>query len=160
MKIPDSSSYSFSFFLPEEAGYRELLILYNMLKSTGLETEIVLIDSDDLLDFPNEIIPGYCKAIGIPYNPKMLEWGDKGEGCEAFKKWDGFHDDALKSTGFKERLNKSSSGPYGTQVKHMEQEDVDGWKETFGDEAAEVIKDTVESNMQTYASLKNLVTRF
>lgn len=132
-----------------------------MLKSAGLETEIVLIDSEDLLDYPKEIIPGYCKAIDISYNPKMLEWGDKGEGCDSFKKWDGWHDDAVNSTGFRERLNKSSHGPYGTQVlKQVEQGDVDGWKKTFGDEAAEVIKGTVEDNMQMYATLKSRVTHF
>lgn len=71
--------------------------------------KITVVDADDLLDHPAEVIERYCKEIGIEYTPKMLKWGDSEE-CQkraegAFEKWKGFHEDALGSTELKARVH-------------------------------------------------------
>lgn len=70
--------------------------------------KVTVIDADDLLDKPAEVVRAFCEAVGIDYHDGMLKWGDE-EGQrlaeEAFRKWDGFHDDAIKSTELRPRLH-------------------------------------------------------
>lgn len=35
----------------------------------------VIVDADELLSEPNRILPMYCRATGLEYDPKMLSWG-------------------------------------------------------------------------------------
>ena len=70
------------------------------------EVSITVIDADDLLDKPYEVIEKFCKATGIEYSPDMLTWGDDAGQKhveEAFEKWNGWHHDAIKSTSLKPR---------------------------------------------------------
>jgi hypothetical protein len=70
---------------------------------------ITVVDADDLLDKPAEVIKAFCEAVGIDYRPEMLKWGndpdDQRSVEEAFAKWDGFHDDAITSTELKARVH-------------------------------------------------------
>ena len=71
---------------------------------------ICLIDADDLLDNPSGIIEAYCKCVGISYSPEMLKWNtdkDHDSAKQAFEKWNGFHEDAIHSTGLKARTSVS-----------------------------------------------------
>ena len=70
--------------------------------------EICLIDADDLLDKPKTVIEAFCRSVGIAYDPSMLEWetdAEQEQAEAAFAKWNGFHEDALNSTGLKSRLS-------------------------------------------------------
>ena len=40
----------------------------------------------------------FCEAVGLPFSEEMLRW-QPGE-PEAWKKWPGWHDSAINSTGF------------------------------------------------------------
>jgi hypothetical protein len=106
----------FSHFMSNEAGYAELRVLFDYLREQKLvgphmagdpnsspedEVRITVMDADDLLDHPREIIEAFCKETGIEFTPKMLTWDnpeDQRYVQEAFAKWIGFHNDAIKST--------------------------------------------------------------
>ena len=119
-------------FMPSEAGYHELRRLFDYLRSvseigpdvagqtepnTDNETEhraeraqICVVDADDLLDKPNEVIETFCKSVGIKYNPAMLIWDSKEDlehAKQKFEKWNGFHEDALDSSSLKPRQHVS-----------------------------------------------------
>lgn len=108
-------------FLPSEAGYSELRRLFDFLKDSGIVgggagseagkdgIKITVVDADDLLDHPAEVIREFCRDVGIEYSPKMLKWGESEE-CQkraegAFEKWKGFHEDALGSTELRARVH-------------------------------------------------------
>jgi len=102
-------------FMPSEAGYDELRRLFDFLRDQeivgpalagepngpGDKVAITVMDADDLLDHPEEVIRAFCKAVGINYSPDMLQWGDEENqqyAANAFGKWPGFHEDVLEST--------------------------------------------------------------
>ena len=74
------------------------------------KVDICIVDADDLLDNPNGVIEAFCKSVGIDYNERMLNWNtieDQQYARESFKKWAGFHEDALNSCDFKPRTHVS-----------------------------------------------------
>ena len=117
-------------FRPDEAGYDELRRLFDYLREVGQVgpavagqpatngvngtngehkgVEICLVDADDLLDSPAAMIETFCKSVGIPYEPEMLNWDNEEDhriAKEAFEKWKGFHEDAINSTELKARTH-------------------------------------------------------
>jgi len=126
----------FHFMETSEIGYAELRRLFDYLRGNGQigpkvagrteavngesrtsgTAEICVIDADDLLDNPAGIIEAFCKSVGIKYDPGMLEWDevDQQHAREAFAKWKGFHDDAIKSTSLRPRQHVSS--PIGSAL--------------------------------------------
>ena len=114
---PQSEVTGFTHYMPEEAGYAELVRLFDMLRGRGLvgpalardgekpttegEVSVTVIDADDLLDRPQEVIEAFCRETGIQYDPDMLTWDDPENQryvCGMFAKWNGFHNDAINST--------------------------------------------------------------
>lgn len=115
-------------FRPDEAGYEELRILFDYLRSVGQigpkfagkseangevnghseGVEICVVDADDLLDNPSGMIETYCKSTGIKWEPEMLVWDteeDQARAKVAFEKWKGFHEDALDSDRLRPRTH-------------------------------------------------------
>ena len=93
------------YFDPEEAGFRQLLELYEFVKQ-HIHEEPVVVDADDLLEFPNETMQSYCQAVGLKYEEGMTSWEP---GC--LPEWQysfGWYEDVMKSTGFisKSQLKK------------------------------------------------------
>ena len=108
---PLSEKTGFDYFLPSEAGYRELRIFFDYLRAKGLVggkdgAELCLIDADDLLDYPEEVLQKYCESVGLVFNESMLKWEEGG--CGAFDKWEGFHEDVIQSKGLNPRKKVSS----------------------------------------------------
>ncbi|PNS18266.1 hypothetical protein CAC42_7635 [Sphaceloma murrayae] len=162
-------------FMPEEAGYDELRRIFDYMKSTGIvgpkvsgqdvngsangtngvnghnanEVPITLVDADDLLNNPEPIMRKFCEAVGIKFTPKMLEWDtpeDHEFAKDKFEKWKGFHEDAINSTGLHAREHgKPETTP---------EQDFEDWKQKYGEEAAVVIRDTVEKCLADYEYLK------
>ena len=86
-------------------------------KDTGKSkhADICLIDADDLLDKPNEVIEAFCESVGIQYSPNMLVWDDPEQhkyAEETFEKWKGFHEDAIHSNDLKPRQHVSFGPGY------------------------------------------------
>ena len=59
-----------------------------------------VIDSDDLLENPEEIVRAYCDAVGLPFVKDALTW-KAGVGTEAYSWYDGgsWHETLKGSTG-------------------------------------------------------------
>lgn len=127
-------------FLPEEAGYDELRRFFDFLRATGQvgpqidgqpdhqmngtaslatngtsdavkdKANICIIDADDLLDHPAEIVEAFCNSVGIPYSDSLLTWDtekDQQIAESAFEKWKGWHEDAINSSSLKARTHVS-----------------------------------------------------
>ncbi|KAF2103685.1 hypothetical protein NA57DRAFT_30640 [Rhizodiscina lignyota] len=168
-------------FMPSEAGYAELVRLFDYLRGIGLvgpsiagqakpngtngvngtngeknddKVEICVIDADDMLDNPEAMIKTYCKSINLEYKPEMLNWDneeDQERARAVFEKWPGFHDDALDSTHLKKREHKKK--PKSDDQLYQE------WTEKFGEEAAKTIRQTVEENVPHYEYLKQFAIK-
>ncbi|CAN8096583.1 unnamed protein product [Discula destructiva] len=183
---PLSDLTGFTEFMPSEAGYDELRRLFDYLLAqdiigpakagssvpvdealndgSGSESgddaaprrhaAITVIDADDLLQHPEAILKIYCKEVGIDYTPAMLEWGDDENqtfAAKAFEKWYGFHHDAIDSKCLKPRA-------HGAKNPSKEEEDAE-WRNKFGDEAARVIRSTVDENTADYEYLKSFAIK-
>ena len=76
------------------------------------EVDICMIDADDLLDHPANVISAFCKSVGLEYQENMLKWDtekDHKQAKDAFEKWTGFHEDAMNSKDLKPKTHVSSS---------------------------------------------------
>lgn len=72
--------------------------------------DICIIDADDLLDNPKQMVEAYCQTIGLDFTTDMLRWEDEENQTiakEAFEKWRGFHEDAIDSTELRARTHVS-----------------------------------------------------
>lgn len=105
----------FKEFMPNEAGYVELCRLFDYLREQKIvgpkmageadghkegEITVTVIDADDLLDHPEPVVKAFCEETGIPFKPDMLTWDDEENQryvSDAFAKWNGFHNDAIRS---------------------------------------------------------------
>lgn len=96
-----------SYFDPKEAGFVQLFSLYNFVRQ-NLDPSPVIIDADELLEFPEETMKSFCGSVGVEYKPGMTEW-EPGP-VDGFEVWAGWHEDVLKSTGFvrKNTTNKTT----------------------------------------------------
>ncbi|KAK6540115.1 hypothetical protein TWF694_008939 [Orbilia ellipsospora] len=156
---PLNKTTGFKFFMPNEAGYRELRALFEYLlqekviKPPGSKAgdsntyEVCVIDADDLLDHPKEVVHKFCDMTGIKFCDEMLEW-EANEGCESFDKWKGFHEDAIGSGGLRPRTTISQK-----KIRTREEERQE-WLEKYGEEAVDIIQRTVDENMKDYEFLR------
>ena len=58
--------------LPSENGIRELYDLFKTVQQ--VDPTPVVIDADDLLMNPRELMEQYCNATGLPFEESMLSW--------------------------------------------------------------------------------------
>ncbi|KAF2715416.1 hypothetical protein K504DRAFT_457583 [Pleomassaria siparia CBS 279.74] len=163
-------------FRPDEAGYDELRRLFDYLRAEGQvgpkiagqgsetssngvnghssDVEICVIDADDLLDNPSGIMEAFCKSTGVDYEPEMLVWDNEEDhriAKEAFEKWKGFHEDAIKSTELKARTHK--------KTPKSDSELLEEWTTKYGAEGAKQIADTVKECEADYEYLKKFAIK-
>ena len=88
-----------------DIGYREIYELYCFLRD-NLGISPPIIDADDLLANPEGMMEVYCNEVGLDYKKGMTKWDPKSMDTQEFndqlyftKEW---HEEALKSDGFKE----------------------------------------------------------
>ena len=58
-------------FNPVEAGFKSLFTLYRYVSQSQ---PAIVVDADDLLSAPDEMMEAYCNAVGIRYQPGMTSW--------------------------------------------------------------------------------------
>ena len=89
-----------------EVGFPEQRALFDLLTALN-GTPPPVVDSDDLLENPEEITEAFCNAVGIPYLPEALSWAPGGD-PSAHSWWDGgsFHANLAKSTGLTRQTRK------------------------------------------------------
>ncbi|KAL2270432.1 hypothetical protein VTJ83DRAFT_2616 [Remersonia thermophila] len=116
--------------------------------------KITVVDADDLLDRPAEVIRAFCQDVGLEYDPGMLKWecpaGQK-KAEEAFAKWNGFHDDAIGSTELKARTTAK-------KIPTEEEEDAE-WRQKYGEEGQRIIRASVNANVADYEYLKSFALK-
>jgi hypothetical protein len=142
----------FYHFMPSEAGYEELVRLFDFLIENGIvdRRQLTVVDADDMLDNPEGIIRQYCERVGLDFKPEMLEWSDSDReyASNLFAKWDGFHNDAIKSTSLKARTHAQGQKTCTVDSENKE------WADKFGWDAQKVIRETVDANIPHYEYLK------
>ncbi|KAL2431943.1 hypothetical protein ABEF95_003927 [Exophiala dermatitidis] len=159
-------------YYPNEAGYDELRRFFDFTRESGLVgrkvagqdddatdgdanlPETCLIDADDLLDDPEGILRVYCKSVGLEFTHDMLNWDneeDQKRAKAAFEKWKGFHEDAIESKDLKPRTHKKAA--------RSEAEWDAEWEKKYGKEAAKLIRETVDANMEHYHYLKQFALK-
>lgn len=87
-------------FHPDEVGFKEQRALFELLtKLHGKPPPVI--DSDDLLERPYQVVEAYCRAVGIPFLPDALMW--KPGRRDEVSWWDGgsFHENLRNSDGLK-----------------------------------------------------------
>ena len=93
----------------EEYGVRELYDMYKTVKE-GIDPNPVIVDADDLLNNPKEIMRSYCNATGLVYTDDMLTWTPGI--VEDWKKTNpyhmAFHKAAMFSSGFTKPTDSTS----------------------------------------------------
>jgi len=105
-----------NYFDPIEAGFRQMYELYDFVRE-NLDDNPVIVDADDLLDQPDEIMKSYCNDVRIPYEPHMTSW-EPGP-IPDWDVWSGWHENALKSSGFTPRIKKNAQAK--PQPNHPEE---------------------------------------
>ena len=94
---------------PEEYGIRELYDMYKVVKE-GIDPNPVIVDADDLLNNPKEIMRSYCNATGLVYTDDMLTWTPGI--VEDWKKENNhhmiYHEAAMFSSGFTKPTDSTS----------------------------------------------------
>lgn len=137
-------------FMPNEAGYEELVRLFNYLLETGIvdKRQLTVVDADDMLDKPEPVIRQFCDKVGLDFRPEMLVWteDDKDHAAGLFAKWNGFHDDAIGTSGLEARTHAQKTSTVEKENKE--------WEDKYGAEAQKVIRATVDANIPHYEYLK------
>lgn len=158
-------------FEPSEAGYREMRVVFDYLREAGIvgpgkagesngvgsHVNVTVIDADDLLDRPAEVIEAFCNEVGIEFTPDMLKWEceeNQKYAVETFEKWKGFHDDIINSTCFKPR-----DPSHQKKVPTKDEEDA-SWMEKYGEDGQKLIRETVDANVADYEYLKSFAIKF
>ena len=82
-----------------EVGFPEQRALFDLLWALH-GTPPPVIDSDDLLENPDQMVKAFCDAVDIPFIPEALSWAPGGD-PSAHSWWDGgsFHKNLAQSTG-------------------------------------------------------------
>lgn len=98
--------HHWSDFTFKEAGYEDLWNLFEKVKTQTGKTPVV-IDSDDLLQNPIQVIKAYCNAVDIPFIAKALSWqpGDRQE--VSWYDAGSWHEYLKTSQELKERTDKN-----------------------------------------------------
>ena len=93
-------------FHPKEVGLAEQRHLFDMLCDKHGKAPPVL-DSDDLLEAPHDMVKVWCEAVGIPFMPEALSW-EPGADTAQYSWWDGgsFHANLRNSDGLKPQVRK------------------------------------------------------
>lgn len=79
----------FDHFDPSEAGYCELREFFDLIREYTGQTPVVL-DAEELVKNPKDLMKRYCEAIDLEFTPEMLEW--QPATVKQFDKWNGWHE--------------------------------------------------------------------
>ncbi|KAI0388511.1 P-loop containing nucleoside triphosphate hydrolase protein [Xylariaceae sp. FL0594] len=154
---PKSHMTGWHGFKAEDAGYGDLRRLFEYLFDAGLigpgtGNEICVVDADDLLTHPEDVVRRFCDAVDVPFDKSMLRWESQDaqrRAREAFKNWAPFHDAVLKSTSLRAHPKMATSL----------ESDLAKWREKYGEEGCAIIRKNVEDNMEHYLYLKQFAIR-
>jgi len=90
-----------------EAGFKSLYKAWKMVKEKNPNDTVVVVDADEVLMEPAEMLAKYCAASGLgPEIEDIHNWEPRH--IPEWDTWKGWHDDALDSTGLLKKPTPSS----------------------------------------------------
>ena len=116
---PEIRSSGWDYFEPNEAGFKELHELYEFVKE-NLDPNPVIVNADDLLESPKQIMKAYCDGVGIRYEDHMTSW-KAGEVPVAWQDgWaQAWREGAINSSGFiKPTMSKTADASGEPEVTY------------------------------------------
>ncbi|KAL3945505.1 MAG: hypothetical protein SGBAC_000404 [Bacillariaceae sp.] len=96
----------------DEVGVVPLLSIYSQLESRSKadNTHAVVLESDELVKDPNEILSTICEELGIEYKTSMLTWTSGPKECDGpWAKW--WYHNVHKSDGWNRKSTKDEYYP-------------------------------------------------
>ncbi|XP_028412803.1 uncharacterized protein LOC114535697 [Dendronephthya gigantea] len=140
----NSKKTGWDYFDPEEVGFRQLLELYEFVVNE-LDSSPVIVDADDLLENPEEMMKKYCEETGLVYQENMTTWKSEKPVPKEWEIWYGWYDTLKNSTGL---LQKKRS-----QEKPMKLEEKAG----FQNEVVDSVNDSLKCYEVLYEKRLRLV---
>ncbi|XP_072040327.1 uncharacterized protein [Amphiura filiformis] len=139
MKRQKPGSFTNPNFTPDNVHPAQYLNeLWKYVKAQGLEPRPVIVDIDELLENPKEMLEAYCKEIGIPFTEDLLTWP---AGDDVMTKiWMvpkqtiltfrtiGMHDGTFASTGFQTKSPTTIGDSCSAEEEEMKQIPPDAWQ--------------------------------
>ena len=109
VETPQIRALGWDYFEPKEAGFQQLYELYTFVKQK-LDPRPVVVDADDLIGSPEQILKAYCEGVGIKYVDHMTTW-KAGEVPEPWNDVWGlaWRHNAIHSSGFAKRVRPGGS---------------------------------------------------
>jgi len=104
----DSHSTGYTYFNESEMSYGEMAVLFRFV-TEELGQSPIIIDHDDLVANPEQILSRYLKALGLDFQPAMLHWTKPLPPHPEV--WQGFFEQANTSTGFARRGSRQTEVP-------------------------------------------------
>lgn len=129
--------------------------------SSNIDERPILIDAEDLLANPEIILRYICSRTGLEYSESMLSWDSAEDHAQAnalFEKFEGYHEDALHSTGIRPQTAEQLESEKRKAAKTREEEDEE-WRAKYGGEAAQTIRDAVDLCQPDYEYLRRFKIR-
>ncbi|MFD2531730.1 sulfotransferase-like domain-containing protein [Gracilimonas halophila] len=108
----------------QDVGYAKHLEIVKYLKS--IDKSPVIVDSKDILQYPQSRLRELCGTLGIPFDEAMLKWpaGPRKEDGVWAKYW--YHN-VHRSTGF--RAYKAKNEPFPEELKDLLEECQEAYEE-------------------------------
>ncbi len=96
-------------FTTEETGFELIYDLFRYATEVNGE-DVVVVDAMSFSENPAGILAAYCEHLDVAFEPGSLSWESRE--VEEWEMWDGWHDEAQRSTGIKrvERRDPALSG--------------------------------------------------
>src|SRR5215210_3179193 len=94
-------------FTLEETGYEQIYWAFKYATEAGEDP--VVVDAMTFSENPVGILSAYCERVGLPFRPEALSW-EPGE-VEEWKRWEGWHGAAQRSTGIKRAERRDPALP-------------------------------------------------
>ncbi len=88
----------------EEIGFEYLFKLYRKVADLNDNQPPVVIAAEDLENDPEGTVKAYCEAVGIPFLPESLNWGQREP--DEWSSWEEWHKDVIASTGIQKDMEK------------------------------------------------------
>lgn len=79
------------------------------LVTEDLGQEAIVVDADDLLQHPEDVLRQYCNKVGIEFEEKMLNWDETPHDMQVFADWMPWFEGVLTSKSFKPSATKPKS---------------------------------------------------
>ena len=89
----------------DELALPQLLGLYHKISARAAEPPVI-VDYDDLLEAPEQVLTALCKALGVAFDTAMLSWKAGPKDCDGIwaKHW---YESVHRTTGFDSKASSS-----------------------------------------------------